>query len=120
MRESDMQAVIVEALAWPSRGRPWLLHHDTDARRSHSGGWPDLFAVHPPTGRCLVWELKSESGRMRDGQTAWLLALMGLLDAGASIGVVRPHDLDECLRWIGSPSAPRPRLWLPDLDTERT
>jgi hypothetical protein len=47
----------------------WMDYHVRDARGS-AHGFPDLLLVRPP--RCIVAELKSETGRLTKPQVAWL------------------------------------------------
>lgn len=110
MSESQIQATLLDALSVRQRGMAWLVHHDTDPRRSLSGGWPDVVALHPPTRRCLVVECKSAAGAMRGGQLAWLLAWQAVLAPGSLIGVMRPDDLQAVLDWIARPGATPPQL----------
>lgn len=60
-------------------------YHTHDSRRSDAG-WPDLAVV----GRRLILrELKTESGRLRPEQAAWIEDLQ---NAGVDTGVWRPSD----------------------------
>lgn len=111
MTEAELQGAVIDALAMPLRGSHWLLHHDTDPRRSHSHGWPDIYAIHPTTMRTVAVELKTEAGRLRPGQHDWLLALTATLDHTRScVGIVRPSDLTEVLTWIAQPATTPPPL----------
>jgi hypothetical protein len=49
-------------------------------------GWPDLVLVKPP--RLLIWELKTESGKVTPAQSETLTLLGGCTDL--SVRVVRP------------------------------
>lgn len=85
----------------------WLVHYVPDwtyrlivrdmQRNRRSGrdwpdsGWPDLFLLHPVSGRVLVLELKSATGAVRAPQKAWVA---GLQAAGLDARVVRPKDRD--------------------------
>jgi hypothetical protein len=55
-------------------------------------GFPDLVLVKD--GRVLVRELKSDEGRVREEQEAWLDALAA---AGIDTGVWRPRDIDRVM-----------------------
>ena len=68
----------------------WLTYHTHDSRRSQAG-FPDLVLVRPPA--ILFAELKSETGRVRPEQAAWLEALGGCRTVGARLW--RPGDWPE-------------------------
>ena len=68
----------------------WLTYHTHDSRRSQAG-FPDLVLVRPPV--VLFAELKSEGGRLRPEQEAWLEALGGCETVGARLW--RPSDWPE-------------------------
>jgi hypothetical protein len=55
-------------------------------------GWPDLFLLHPESGRSLVIECKSEVGEPSDEQIEWLQAFNA---CGIPAILVRPSDLRE-------------------------
>ena len=66
----------------------WLWHHEKDSRRSKRG-FPDLVAIKP--GRPIViWEVKTQRGRVRREQQVWLNHLSWA--PGVEAGVVRPAD----------------------------
>lgn len=68
----------------------WVWFHDNDPRKNNAG-LPDLIACD---GRTLVlWELKSEEGRLTRKQRRW----HDLLDTAErlSVGVRRPTDWDD-------------------------
>ena len=67
----------------------WDYFHVHDSRRSPAG-FPDLVLVHRRKRICLVRELKTEKGRFRPKQEAWL---EGLHAAGVDAGVWRPRDV---------------------------
>lgn len=69
----------------------WLVYHTHDSRRS-APGFPDLVLVMPP--RLVFAELKSEEGRIRPEQEAWLEALSGCTQPPESY-LWRPGDLQE-------------------------
>ena len=107
LSERQMQAAVADAADWGG----WMMHHDTDARRSRSGGWPDVFAAQPTRRRAVAVELKTSTGRLRPGQAAWLDTLRVILpDDSAAVGVCRPDDLDALVRWMISPVGPPPPL----------
>lgn len=79
----------------------YLTYHTHDSRRSHKG-WPDLVLAHPRWGRFLIRELKSERGRVRPEQQAWLNALTAL---GIDADIWRPtHLLDGTIAAQLSPT----------------
>ena len=98
MTEAELQAAITEALDLFG----WLWHHETDSRKSKEG-FPDLFAVHPVTGKAFFAELKSTKGRVTPAQQMWAdaLTLSGKKAYGAGRYFLwRPTDLDLALQII--------------------
>jgi hypothetical protein len=89
MTERQLQDAIVEA----ATRLGWLPYHTYDSRRSEAG-FPDLVLVRD--GVILVYELKTETGRMRPMQREWLDALDGATVQTSR--VIRPSDLDDVLR----------------------
>lgn len=76
----------------------WRWFHAPDNRPSASGrrqtvvrGWPDLFLVRG--AECLAVELKTEKGRLRPEQDAWLGALAQV--PGIECHIWRPSSFDE-------------------------
>lgn len=63
----------------------WLCYHTHDSRRS-APGFPDLVLVRPP--EIIFAELKTEEGRVRPEQRAWLEALGAC--PGVEVRVWRP------------------------------
>lgn len=100
LSEAEFQAMIV----YRARALGWLVHHDRgDYRQCIAGdpGFPDLLLAR--NGVVMLWEVKSEEGRVSDAQVAWLDALSGsekVLDASVCDHVlataVWPRDWD----WI--------------------
>lgn len=85
--EKQLQDAIVDAA-----GRlGYLCYHTYDSRRSPEG-FPDLLLVKGET--CLVYECKTEKGRLRPMQQAWIDAFNA---AGIPARIVRPADLDDVL-----------------------
>lgn len=87
----------------------WLYYHTYDSRENPAG-FPDIIAVHPLTGRIIVWELKAEDKKVEKTQREWLDAF-GLFSyfvgsfnghntALMEVDVVRPSDEDRALEII--------------------
>jgi hypothetical protein len=83
MTEAQWQSRVIDY----GRLRGWRIFHPYDSRRS-AAGFPDLSMVR--SGRLLLVELKSTTGRLTRDQCAWLADL----DAVAAIEtyVWRPAD----------------------------
>lgn len=79
-----------EAIVQEATTAGWVHFHAFDMRRSDTG-WPDLFLIHPATGRRLAIEVKRANGVVSAAQTEWLanLALCGIPAV-----VIRPVDRD--------------------------
>ena len=77
-----------ETLAAEEAG--WFVYHDYDSRRS-SPGFPDLTMVSKD-GRIIFAELKSQKGRVKKEQQAWLDRLGE--NSGVEAYLWRPSDLD--------------------------
>lgn len=93
--------------------RGWTCWHDHDSRRNDAG-FPDLLLIHPEHG--IRWlELKTERGRIRPEQRAWL----GLLrSAGAQAAAARPRHADAVIGVLnGAPIVMGDSLWI-GIDTE--
>src|SRR3990167_7329550 len=58
-----------------------------------SKDFPDWLLVHPETGVALLIECKSEQGRVKKGQQAWLVAFSRV--RRHIVGVVRPSTIDQ-------------------------
>jgi hypothetical protein len=81
----------------------WRSYHTFDSRRS-TAGFPDLVLVRPP--ELLFVELKSDDGRVRVEQDAWLndlqkvaLAAATLIGAGSTYVPVRALPAIEVHLW---------------------
>lgn len=88
MRERDIQDMMEEAAGYLG----WRCFHDRDSRRNNPG-FPDLVCVKG--GKLLALELKTEKGRIRPEQEAWIAELAQV--PGVTARIVRPSDLDEIL-----------------------
>ena len=67
-------------------------------RSDHSpAGFPDLFLVHPQTGRRLALELKTAKGKVSIEQEQWISALAV---CGIPAMVIRPCDRDAVREWL--------------------
>lgn len=95
MTERQLQDQIVRM----AKVQGWLCYHTYDSRRS-APGFPDLVLVHPDrSGAPIIFaELKTEKGRVKPEQQAWIDAIqerMGLLIGDYVIAdVFRPSDMD--------------------------
>lgn len=89
MPERALQSAIVQA----AKALGWKVHFVWNSRHSPEG-WPDVLCVK--NGVILVYELKTEKGRMRPMQQEWLDALNGATVQTSR--VIRPSDLDDVLR----------------------
>jgi hypothetical protein len=101
--EKDFQAGVIEF----AQLHGWRVMHISDSRREVinrkrgvryligdelSRGWPDLVLAHPTRGQFVVRELKTDKGRIRPEQKAWLETLAA---CGVDVGVWRPRDIEE-------------------------
>jgi len=87
MTERQLQEAIIAA----ARALGYLCYHVYDSRRSVPG-FPDLVLLRG--SRAIVYELKTERGRVRPEQHDWLAAFNA---AGIPAKVIRPADLDAVL-----------------------
>lgn len=87
--EKQLQSAIVQA----AKALGFFCYFTWNSRHSPEG-FPDLILVK--NGVILVYELKTEKGRMRPLQQEWLNALNGATVQTSR--VVRPSDLDDVLR----------------------
>jgi hypothetical protein len=85
LSEASWQRVVIEL----AEHRQWSVWHDQDTRRNRAG-LPDLLLVRGD--RFMARELKTDTGRVRPEQKAWL---DGLAAAGVDSGVWRPADWDR-------------------------
>ena len=81
--EAQFQAAVIELATRAG----WLTHHEYDSRRS-TPGYPDLVLVRAP--RVLFIELKTQRGRVRPEQRAWLETLLNC--PGVEVALWRPAD----------------------------
>lgn len=65
-------------------------------------GWPDLTLWHPKQKRVVFVELKTDRGRLTDGQREVLGSLLG---AGQEVYVWRPSELDEVQACLSGPAS---------------
>ena len=82
MREAEWQQQVIELATLSG----WIVYHTHDSRHS-AAGFPDLVLARP--GELLMRELKTDIGKVRPEQQAWLDALQA---AGADVDVWRPRD----------------------------
>lgn len=92
LRPEPEQALVDRLLQW-LRTDGWLAMHISDSRMvvniagrfclvgdPECAGWPDIFAVHPASGRMVAVECKRPGRRPRADQVDWL-------DGLAAVGV---------------------------------
>ena len=112
MTEDELKDAVEDSLE--AFGYIWK--HDRPARysdgrvRTHfegHAGFPDIVAVHPNTGKILLFELKVElpsKGKVTDSQQAWLDAFAASCESCVASGVWRPSDwldgtINETIIW---------------------
>lgn len=74
--------------------RGYRIYHNPDSRRS-TAGFPDLVLVRRP--RVVFAELKTDTGRVRPEQTAWLDELRA---CGMTAVIWRPEDWPDVERTL--------------------
>ena len=92
MTERQLQDAIVSE----AKLLGWLVYHTWNSEHSPAG-FPDLFLVHPQTGRRLALELKTAKGKVSIEQEQWLSALAV---CGIPAMVIRPCDRDVVREWL--------------------
>ncbi len=95
MLESELQAVITDAAALAGWRRAHFRPAQTErgwrtAGQYEAAGFPDLCMVRDH--ELLMWELKSERGKIAVEQAEWLRLLRAV--PGVDARVVRPCDID--------------------------
>ena len=100
MSETELQDVYVRPAA---EAQGWLCYHTHDSRRSPSG-FPDLVLVRPP--RLIFAELKSQRGRVRPDQQAWIVAL-------EAVAGIRFDVSPDKLGFEAGPMLPEVYVWRP-------
>lgn len=85
LSEREFQADVVHGL----RQRGFIVWTVPDMRMT-TAGLPDLIAVHPDRAPLLMWELKTERGRVRPEQVRALAHLDRI--PGIDARIVRPAD----------------------------
>lgn len=91
LSEKVFQIRVIETCRW-LRLR---VFHSGDSRRDLCAGFPDLVIVGP-TGAAFI-ELKTETGKVRPEQTAWITALKA---SGQRAEVWRPRDWHHIQRTL--------------------
>ena len=94
------EAALLDAAVAIAKGKGWLVYHALPSMnrrgawathfRGHKG-FPDLVLAHPQ-GDLLVVELKSEIGRVSEGQVRWLNTFTA---AGIETHLWRPAQLKD-------------------------
>ena len=90
MTEKELKSAVIKA----AKAAGWRWYHVSDSRRT-TRGFPDLVLLRPP--RLLFIELKSEKGKLRPEQHAWIGELN---DCGIEAYVVRPSNLELLLEGL--------------------
>lgn len=74
------------------RAHGWKVHHMRGAK-GDDRGYPDIHAVHTVTGRTVIAELKTETGKLTRDQAEWLVAFA----KRGEVYIWRPRDHAEIL-----------------------
>ncbi len=105
MHDLALEKSLQEALEQAFHLYGWLYYHAHDSRKDRPG-FPDIIAVHPVTGRMIMWELKVEGKKVKGAQGDWQAALhlfsyfFGSNRERFEIDVIRPSDQDLALKLI--------------------
>lgn len=88
--EAEFQAAVVDL----AKLLGWHMYHVPDSRRATEAGFPDWVFLLPGRtgvlGQLVFAELKTETGRARPEQQAWIAGLQTV--PGITAGVFRPSD----------------------------
>lgn len=76
----------------------WTMQYHTHNSRRSDPGWPDEVFAHPERKRIIFVEFKSEKGKIRPEQQAWINMLHA---AGMEAAVWRPQDMDLVAEVLG-------------------
>ena len=82
-----------------AQNQGWRVYYTSDSRRGVAG-WPDLVLVRD--GVFAVAELKTDRGRLRPLQRAWL---DDIARAGVKAAVWRPAMMQGILNWLHDPKS---------------
>lgn len=99
LTERVFQTRVIELARW----HRLRVFHSGDSRRDLCAGFPDLVFVGP--GGHVFAELKTETGRVRPEQHAWLNALR---EAGATAHLWRPSDWPDIQATLRDLARPAP------------
>lgn len=101
MTEDELLKGITDALAlrsaWDHACLWWHVRRSDLAQTMGTPGIPDVLVLMD--GRLEAWELKTETGRLSDGQVSWKRELE---HAGVVHRIIRPMDYDETIYRIVS------------------
>ncbi len=100
MKEAELKGAVIEL----AHLYGWLVHHDRPSQNSRGqwmtaiegdAGFPDLALAR--SGFVIFAELKSEKGRLTEGQQRWIEALANTkgVDARHLVFVWRPQHLTD-------------------------
>lgn len=87
MTEAQLQTQVIKM----ATKLGWWWWHDINSRRNRAG-MLDLMLVHLGTGRLLLRELKSDTGKLRPEQAALITVLVR---GENDVAVWRPADLES-------------------------
>lgn len=107
MTEAEFKNQVIEL----AKRYGWLIHHDLPAIRSNGSwatntqghaGFPDLVLAR--RGSVIFAELKSMTGKVTPGQTAWIKQLEGdpdqLKNVDMIVQVWRPDDMEMIINTL--------------------
>lgn len=95
IKERDFQSALVAS----ARFAGWKVYYVWNSQHSPKG-WPDVVCLKD--GRILIYECKTEKGRIRPEQLECLALLQA---AGIPARIVRPSDMDSILEELQEPTS---------------
>lgn len=76
----------------------WTMQYHTHNSQRSDAGWPDEVFAHPKRKRVIFVEFKSQKGKVRPEQAAWIDMLTS---AGMEATIWRPNDMDIIVEVLG-------------------